>query len=345
MYCPSLKKINENVVYVDESNSFIKQINENAMISKILNKTDRFFFFHKRRKIFKDIKKKIEFNIDSCFIAHSLFTDGYVANMLYKKFHTSFSVFIQNTDISIFFEKYKFLRKKGLEIILNSKRMIVVSEKILNYILTRYIPVKFHDIIREKTLFIPFGIDDIYFKENPPIARNIDFDEINILSVGTINKNKNQIAVANAIELLKATGYNIKYNIVGSIDDNEVFNDLKQYSFFQYLGKKSGLELIQEYRKNDIFVMPSILETFGLVYAEALSQGIPIVYSHNQGFDGLFPEGLVGFSVDPLNSVDIAHKIQKILKEYSGITINCIQASKKFEWHEIALGYYKSLLD
>lgn len=345
MYYPSLKKINKNVVYVDESDEFVKEINEKAVISKILNKVDKYFYFHKRRKIFKDIKKKVEFTDNSYVIAHSLFTDGYVANFLYKKHGIDFSVFIQNTDINFFFKKYKFLRRKGLEIILNSKKIIVVSEKILDYILKRYIPAKFHDIIRKKAVFIPFGIDDIYFKENPVKSRNINLDEINILSVGTLNKNKNQVAVAKAIESLIDSGYNIKYNVVGNVDDEEVFNVLRQYSFFQYLGKKSGNELINEYRKNDIFVMPSIHETFGLVYPEALSQGLPIVYSNNQGFDDLFPDGFVGFPVDPFDSSDIANKIEIILKRYLDIASNCIEASKRFEWHEIALGYYKSLLD
>lgn len=40
--------------------------------------------------------------------------------------------------------------------------------------------------------------------------------------------------------------------------------------------------------------MPSHKETFGLVYAEAMSQGLPIIYTKNQGFDGQFPDGYVG---------------------------------------------------
>ena len=37
------------------------------------------------------------------------------------------------------------------------------------------------------------------------------------------------------------------------------------------------------YRENDIYVMPSIIETFGLVYAEAMSQGLPVIYTRGQG--------------------------------------------------------------
>ena len=37
--------------------------------------------------------------------------------------------------------------------------------------------------------------------------------------------------------------------------------------------------------------MPSKYETFGLVYPEAMSRGIPIVYTKNQGFDKYFEDG------------------------------------------------------
>jgi len=54
--------------------------------------------------------------------------------------------------------------------------------------------------------------------------------------------------------------------------------------------------------------MPSITETFGLVYAEALSQGLPVLYTRGQGFDRQFEEGEVGYAVDCFD--DRMHKKQ-----------------------------------
>ena len=75
-------------------------------------------------------------------------------------------------------------------------------------------------------------------------------------------------------------------------------------------------ELLKEYRLNDIFVMPSKTETFGLVYAEAMSQGMPIIYTKNQGFDGQFCEGYVGYHVKYNDYRYIAKKISRIYSEY-----------------------------
>jgi glycosyltransferase involved in cell wall biosynthesis len=59
-------------------------------------------------------------------------------------------------------------------------------------------------------------------------------------------------------------------------------------------------KLLNNYRNSDIFIMPSYNETFGLVYIEAMSQGLPIIYTQNEGVDGYFKEGSVGYSVKTL---------------------------------------------
>lgn len=89
------------------------------------------------------------------------------------------------------------------------------------------------------------------------------------------------------------------------------------------------------YRANDIFVMPSITETFGLVYAEAMSQGISVVYSKQQGFDGQFKEGDVGYHVDPRSVEEITNAIKKILSNYNAMSERCISLVNKFEWSNI----------
>lgn len=50
-------------------------------------------------------------------------------------------------------------------------------------------------------------------------------------------------------------------------------------------------DILKEYYNNAvIFTMPSSYETFGLVYVEAMLQGLPILYTHNEGIDGFYDE-------------------------------------------------------
>src|SRR5699024_10492640 len=164
---------------------------------------------------------------------------------------------------------------------------------------------------------------------------------LNIITVGLINKRKNHLAVCKAIESIYHKGKNIKYTIVGKIEDEKIFNKLRKYPFVEYKHHMTKEQLLLEYRKNDIFIMPSITETFGLTYAEAMSQGLPVIYSKGQGFDGQFNEGLVGYHVTPSNSQDIVLAIKKIIENYQNISSRCTQLVKKFDWSKIANEYIK----
>lgn len=53
------------------------------------------------------------------------------------------------------------------------------------------------------------------------------------------------------------------------------------------LNRRSHAELVQLYRDSDVFVMPSLVEGFGLVYLEALGQGCHVIASRNTGMPDL----------------------------------------------------------
>ena len=96
--------------------------------------------------------------------------------------------------------------------------------------------------------------------------------------------------------------------------------------------------------RSDIFVMPSIYETFGIVYIEAMSQGLPLIYTRGQGFDGQFKEGEVGYSVQSDSPSEISERVKAILKNYDYISEKCLSNVDKFSWDRIA-GDYKKLYE
>ena len=87
--------------------------------------------------------------------------------------------------------------------------------------------------------------------------------------------------------------------------------------------------------------MPSFTESFGLVYLEALSQGVPVIYSINEGFDKSFENGVIGSSSDPHNPDSIATAIEKVLNDYRQIQRNCIESVNRFDWEIIAEDYLR----
>ena len=86
----------------------------------------------------------------------------------------------------------------------------------------------------------------------------------------------------------------------------------------------------------DILLVPSTAETFGMVYLEAMSQGVPVLYTKGQGFDGQFEEGEVGFSVLCGNVKQQAKMLGDVTIEYAQRSARCIDRAKDYAWPIIA---------
>src|SRR5690606_19135661 len=67
----------------------------------------------------------------------------------------------------------------------------------------------------------------------------------------------------------------------GGTQTEMILENIKAYpDLFKYHGRIAQKEeLIRIYRDCHLFVMPSRNETFGLVYVEAMLQGLPILYT------------------------------------------------------------------
>ena len=64
----------------------------------------------------------------------------------------------------------------------------------------------------------------------------------------------------------------------------------------QYLGYRSGRKLSELYHQADLFVLPSLVEGFGLVLLEALAHGLPILGSDHTAAPELAAGGFCGWS-------------------------------------------------
>lgn len=114
----------------------------------------------------------------------------------------------------------------------------------------------------------------------------------------------------------------------------DVFNDLPDYSltiigdgeekqFIKNIAKsnivfKNQVEnknLKDEFLNNDMFILLSISESWGLVLEEALYFGLPVIVSENCGASELISDGENGFTVNPYDKNEIKNSILKINNE------------------------------
>ncbi len=67
------------------------------------------------------------------------------------------------------------------------------------------------------------------------------------------------------------------------------------------------------YQKASVFVMPSLMEGFGLVFLEAMAQGLPVIGGNVGGTLELIKDGKNGFLVNPGDVNTLKEKIREIL--------------------------------
>ena len=331
----------ENEVFVpvyDKKIGVIKP-NENVMVSECFSKWNRIVFDYKQYKIIHAIEGNYNVSSFDLIHAYTLFTDGNVARILSAKYNIPYVVAVRNTDVNDFMKKRILLRPRGIDILKDASKIFFLSESYRKSMFEKYIPAKNQSEISKKVEIIPNGIDKFWFqniyreRDYKEISYRIEKKKINLIYVGNIDKNKNIILTCKAIDLLKKEGWKIDFIIVGKIREKCIYNLIKKYVY--YFSPMPKEKLIKIYRNADIFVMPSVFETFGLVYAEAMSQGLPVIYTKDQGFDGQFLEGTVGYHVSSTDEKEVAEKIKMIAKDYVDISKHSLNCVEKFNWNTI----------
>lgn len=316
-------------------------------IVECFKERDRYLFDYKQMKIINTAEKLFDIQSFDLIHAYTLFTDGNCARYLSNKYKIPFVVAVRNTDINTFFKYQFFLRKRGLNILNEAQNIFFLSSSYKDYLLNKYVPEIFKESISGKTKIIPNGIDAFWFqnlfktRNYSKITAKIAAKEVSLVYSGSVDSNKNVGLTIKAMDVLKAEGWKVHLQVVGPILDEKVFSEFKNHPNVTYIAKQPKEMLIKYYRNADIFVMPSHFESFGLVYAEAMSQGLPVIYTRGQGFHHQFNEGEVGFSVDSNNYKELAESIKKICKQYEVISKKCLINVERFRWEIIAKEYCK----
>ena len=338
----------ENQVFVPtyDHRLAVIQPNANVCVSECFKKWDRLFFDYKQSKIMHAVQKTFPIASFDLIHAYTLFTDGNCAMRLAKKYNKPFVVAVRNTDVNTFFRYMPHLRKRGIEVMRSASRIFFLSESYRKQVFDKYIPQKYHAELLPKVSIIPNGIDDFWFKSKPEHLPAPHTDELKLIFAGKIDHNKNIPTIQRAVQILNDKGCKAHLTVVGHVVEKKEFERIQADANTAYIPSQPKEKLIELYRQHDIFVMPSFTESFGLVYAEAMSQGLPVIYSKGQGFDGQFVEGAVGYHVNASSAEEVAHAVMLIVYRYNLISKQCVGAARKFEWGKLVSEYdriYKSL--
>ena len=253
------------------------------------------------KKIFELIKEEIvdisKINIIHC---HKLTFEGYIGYILAKRFNKDLVITIRQTDTWVLFYKpfSKFIFKK----ILRYAKVVFYVNPYSKVLLEKRLGGHFFNIfLKSKLVLLPNIVE-----RETQAGKNPGSGGRNFLTI--LRMDRKSVKRKNLKNLLKAFALVPNYNldIIGSGDYEDVVKswvkNLGIQNRINFLGKIPNAEIDRYLQSSIAFLLPSHSETFGLVYAEALLNGTPILYSKNRlGFDGFFEN--VGPKVEP-NSVE-----------------------------------------
>ncbi|WP_045222964.1 glycosyltransferase [Desulfonatronum thioautotrophicum] len=139
----------------------------------------------------------------------------------------------------------------------------------------------------DKVQVYPRGIDIDRFhpsKRNGFYAKRHQLrDEIKLLYVGRVSKEKNLHILEEAYRRLQGEGRDVRLIVVGDGPYREQMERNLSGTQTIFTGYLDGDALAEAYASADIFVFPSTTDTFGNVVLEALASGLPVIVSAEGG--------------------------------------------------------------
>lgn len=193
----------------------------------------------------------------------------------------------------------------------------------------------------KKTRYIPgvgidtqkFGVNSMDFNSKRQ-ELGIKDDDMVLLSVGELNRNKNHETVISAIATCK--NMNIQYFICGTGELKDylikLIKDLNLESQVHLLGFRT--DVLQILKQTDVFVHPSFREGLPVSIMEAMASSLPIIAGNNRGTRDLIIPDKGGYLVksDSIegykNAISILFKNKEECKKMGKFNANRI---KKFD--------------
>ncbi len=272
--------------------------------------------------------------------AHVSFPSGYIAAVLSREFDIPYVL----TEHMAPFPFPSFLNSNKRPIpeidlaFQDAKKVIAVSPSLADEI-TSY---GYH-----RPVVIPNIIDEQRYLPTPPSEKKFTF-----LSLCNLDKRKGIDILLRGIALLNTSSSRIQFWIAGGGNEEKALHELAQQlgveKYVQWLGYADRDRAPNLFQKCHAFVLPSRHESFGVVYAEAIACGKPVIATRCGG-----PESIVnnsnGILVPKNDPKALASAMEKMLEEWDNYSPQTIR--KTFEQRfskpvvaEQLVGIYKEVI-
>ena len=333
----------EQVVFVPEKrkSDLGKNVPESVETYSALTvkKTDALFFFRKAQRSVPAIEKRVDMNKVKLIHAHTLFTDGSIAHKLHQKYKLPYVVTLRYSDIEAIWRYEPHLRPMARRILMDAAQVVFLGGAAKKKVFDEWLNLKEQPLIEKKSVIIPNGIRPEWLTGE---ARGPLGEAVTVGFAGRINKRKCPVDAVRAVHKAKEEmGREFRFIACGEGPlADAMIGEMDECD--RYVGVAQGMNAMKRfYSQCDVLLVPSSAETFGMVYLEAMSQGVPVLYTRGQGFDGQFDEGAAGYSVICGDIAQQAEMIAKVTEDYEARSARCIELAKGYAWPAVAKKWVK----
>ncbi|MCF0149763.1 MAG: glycosyltransferase family 4 protein [Clostridium sp.] len=171
-----------------------------------------------------------------------------------------------------------------------------------------------------RTIYNPIDVDKFTeIKPNSSLKRELGVSEKDfiILNVGNLRKQKGQIYLVKALNIVLKKYKNVKLIIVGRKGDAEedIINEINKLNLNNNVILLGFRNDIPDLLKNsDLFVFPSLTEGLGIAVLEAMAARIPVIASDIDAINEYVTDGVNGLLVKYNDINTIAKKIEFLLE-------------------------------
>ena len=211
--------------------------------------------------------------------AHYIMPDGYIACKIEEKYGVPYIVSVRTSDTA----HVKNLNYKGRVYnkfikVLKNARQIIVHNRPQQEFISR---------LGYDSVLMPHGIErdtmnNTALKRENPLVISVAADLIRRKNIDYVIRATKEYTGNKAIRLIIA-GDGVCRSLLQQLAGNA--------ANINFLGKITHKEVLSLLEKSHIFALPSVNETFGLVYLEAVAKRNAVICHKNEGVDGLFDDG------------------------------------------------------
>ncbi|MCD9023654.1 glycosyltransferase [Cohnella sp. NL03-T5] len=235
--------------------------------------------------------------------AHNLFPDGVIAYLLYKRYDIPYVITLHDVDKFNRFPKRGWQRKISRLIIDHADRVFVVSNRVRDNILP-YVENE-----RIQVLYNTFWTEER--AQNLPKAKNI-------VTIASLIERKGIHVLLEAFYRVTAKHEDYHLTIIGNGSQLEPLKSLTRKFNLEnkvtFTGTLAHQEAMDKLSRASVFCLPSWNEAFGVVYAEAMSYGIPIIGCKGEGIADIVCDRVNGMLVEPHDVDELEHTILSLIE-------------------------------